>query len=83
MDLFAAKQMAETIRQDRRRGDSITRVMIVEERIENKNGILFELRNSNPAPLHDDRMTLVFKAGDDEPQWRVGTRVKVELSDVG
>jgi hypothetical protein len=60
------------------KGAAMTRTMIVEERIENKNEIVYELRKPNPT-RHDDRLTLVIPTGDDEPQWRVGATVTVEI----
>ena len=76
---FAAKQMADTIRQDRSR-KTMTRKMTVESKTENKDGVVFELRAVNKLPFVDDRLTLVIKMGEDEPQWRVGDVVNVEVN---
>ena len=57
----------------------MTRTFIIEERNENKDGITYELRNTNKLPYHDDRLTLVVKTGDDDLQWRVGATVVVEV----
>ncbi len=57
----------------------MTRTMIVESRTEDKNGTIYELRNTNKLPHSDDRFTLVVKASDEEPRWKIGQSVSVEV----
>ena len=57
----------------------MTRTMTVDSITQDKSGTVYELRNTNPLPHHDDRLTLVVKAGEDDPGWTVGQSVTVEV----
>ena len=57
----------------------MTRTMTIDSITQDKSGTVYELRTTNPLPHHDDRLTLVVKAGDEEPGWKIGAGVIVEV----
>ena len=57
----------------------IERQMVVDSITQDKSGTIYNLRTVNPLPHYDDRLTLVVKAGDEEPGWKVGQTVEVSV----